>query len=161
MGIEPLLGTGVEVAAISRMRDGFIDGQVRKEIHNLGYWQQQQEVLGQLELVFAEPSENGISKALTQFWAKWEQLGHRPEDPSLRAVVREQAVSLTDSTRHLYTQLQNLEQDLDLQVRLKVEEINSLAQQLADLNALIGKATATGATPNDLLDRRDLLLEQL
>ena len=155
------LGTGVEVAAITRMRDGFVDGQVRKEIHNLGYWNEQKEVLGQLELIFAEPSENGISKALTQFWTKWEQLGHRPEDPSLRAVVREQAVSLTDSTRHLYTQLLNLEQDLDLQVRLKVEEINSLAQQLADLNGLIGKATASGATPNDLLDRRDLLLEQL
>lgn len=155
------LGTGVEVSAISRMRDGFVDGQVRKEIHNLGYWNEQKSVLGQLELIFAEPSENGISQALTQFWSKWEQLGHRPEDPSLRAVVREQAVSLTDSVRHLYTQMVNLEKDLDTQVRLKVEEINSLAQQIGDLNGLIGKATASGATPNDLLDRRDLLLEQL
>lgn len=159
---NPLVfGTGVEAASIGRMRDGFVDGQVRNEIHNLGYWNEQKQVLGQLELIFAEPSENGISKALTQFWAKWEQLGHRPEDPSLRAVVRQQALSLTDSVRHLYTQMVNLEKDLDIQVRLKVEEINSLAQQIADLNGLIGKSAASGANPNDLLDRRDLLLEEL
>lgn len=161
-GHRPLaLGTGVEVAAITRMRDGFIDAQVRKEIHSLGYWGEQKEVLSQLELIFAEPSDNGISKALTQFWAQWEQLGHRPEDLSLRAVVREQAVSLTENTRHLYRQLVDLEKDLDLQVRLKMEEVNSYAQQIADLNQLIGKATASGSMPNDLLDRRDLLLEEL
>ncbi len=70
-------------------------------------------------------------------------------------------MSFTESVRHLYTQMLTLEKDLDKQLRLEVQEINSLAQQIADLNALIGKAAAQGTAPNDLLDRRDLLLEEL
>jgi flagellar hook-associated protein 1 FlgK len=155
------VGTGVQATAIARMRDSFVDEQVRKEIHNSGYWEQQQEVLSQLELIFTEPSDSGISEALTEFWSGWEDLGNRPEDPSLRAVVREQAVSFTESVRHLYKQMVDLEHDLDNKLRLQAQEINSLAQQIADVNGLVAKAQAQGAEPNDLLDQRDQLLEEL
>ena len=56
--------TGVVAKAIERLRDGFVSEQVRKEINNFGYWEEQNKVLSQLELVFAKPSENGSAEPL-------------------------------------------------------------------------------------------------
>jgi flagellar hook-associated protein 1 FlgK len=155
------MGTGAEVSSILRMRDSFMDSQVRQENQSLGRWQMREQSLEQLELIFNEPSTTGLSNALTQFWKDLQELAKKPENMAARSVVREQGVALAESFNHIYNQVTQLQHDLNQQLEIKVNEINSLASQIADLNNQIGKITAIGDQPNDLLDQRELLVQKL
>ncbi|HHU83238.1 MAG TPA: flagellar hook-associated protein FlgK [Firmicutes bacterium] len=155
------IGTGVEVAEILRMRDEFVDVQIRKESTNQGQWKARQSNLEQLEVILNEPSDEGIAAHLNKFWKNLQELSFRPEDMAIRSVIQQTGIVFTDMLRHTYSQLQTLQRDIDGQVKIIGGRINSLAQQIAALNDEIGKVTAVGDNPNDLLDKRELLVQEL
>ncbi len=155
------LGTGVEITAIRRLRDGFIDLQIRNESRSLGYWEARQENLNKIEGIFNEPSDSGLQSVFELFWQSLEELSKNPESLAARSLVLERAQTLTETFNHLDSRLQELQQDLNATVKIKVDEINSLGRQIADLNQQILKIEVMGARANDLRDRRDLLVDQL
>jgi flagellar hook-associated protein 1 FlgK len=155
------IGTGVVVEDILRMRDEFVDVQIRKESTNQGQWKARQSNLEQLEVILNEPSDEGIAAYLNKFWKSLQELSVRPEDMAIRSVIRETGVIFTDMLRHTYSQLQTLQRDLDEQIQIIGGRVNSLAQQIAALNEEIGKVTAVGDNPNDLMDKRELLVQEL
>jgi len=155
------LGTGVEVATLERIRDSFLDGQIRNENKTLGYWEAIYDTLAKIEVILNEPSENGLRTVMDQFWESWQDLSAHPENESVRAVVVQRGAALADAFNHIHKQLTELREDVNAFVQVKVNEINSIAQQLADLNQQILSITIAGKQPNDLLDKRDLLLDEL
>lgn len=156
-----LIGTGVDLDSIERMRDGFVDLQIRKESLAQGRWEARQKALEQVELIVAEPSESGLRAALDGFWQSLEDLAQTPESDAARSVVRQQAVALTDLFRSTYGQLDELRSSVDQDIRTKVGEINVLASQVAALNVQITKAESMGNQANDLKDQRDLAINKL
>lgn len=164
MGYTPSngqLGTGVQISQINRMRDSFIDMRLRSQLTNLNYWDSLRDGLSQVELFFNEPTENGIHHALDQFWDSLQDLSREPDFDSVREVVVQRAQVLVESIGNTRDQLQNLRNNINTNIPIKVDEINSLATRLAEINVQIGKISATGSLPNDLLDTRDALLERL
>lgn len=154
-------GTGVMVGEIRRLRDEFIDMQIRNENQTTGYWQAMQTTLDTIEMILNEPGDQGLRAVLDSLWEAWQALVESPENESVREVVKERAVAVADTFHHMYSQLTALRQDLNSQIKAKVEEINSIAQQLADVNRQIQAVVLSDQAPNDLIDRRDLLLDQL
>lgn len=155
------VGTGVQIVAIQRVRDAFIDMQLRNETESAGRWQARRDALRQVELIFLEPSDLSLRSAMDQFWQSLQDLHQHPESDAARAVVRERALSLTATFQHVHKQLTDLQWDLDRLAQLEVEKINSLAERLADVNSQIFRVVNSGQEPNDLLDRRDQLLLEL
>lgn len=155
------VGTGVEVYEIIRMRDEFLDRQIQYENSSLGRWEARQSSLEQLEVIFQEPSENGLAAQIDLFWKHLEELATRPDNISVRSTVLENGKNLAVTFNHLHEQLANYQKDLDKQAQILVERINSLSKQIADLNKEIGKIKALGEEPNDLLDKREALLQEL
>ena len=155
------IGTGVEIAEIRRVKDEFIEMQLRLESQTTGQWQALVDGYEQIEMIFNEPSDTGISMALTEFWRSWQQLSLTPADLSARSVVRQQGILLADSISHTYTQLQRYREEINGAIGVKVNHINYLAQQIADLNKQIVAVSVSGDHPNDLLDARDLLVREL
>jgi flagellar hook-associated protein 1 FlgK len=155
------IGTGVKVADIQRVRDDFIEMQLRMESQTTGQWQVLMDGYEQIEMIFNEPSDTGISSALTAFWTSWQELSLTPADPSARAVVRQTGALLADTISHTYTQLHRYREETDGAIGVKVNRINYLAQQVADLNKQIVAVAVSGDNPNDLLDARDLLVKEL
>ena len=155
------LGTGVEVAYLERLRDAFLDGQIRNENKTTGYWSAIQDTLAKIEVILNEPSNDGLRTVMDQFWESWQDLSAHPESESVRAVVAQRGAALADAFNHTYQQLTELREDVNAFVRVKVDEINSIAQQMADLNQQILSITIAGKQPNDLLDKRDLLIDEL
>src|SRR5690606_13926678 len=96
-----------------------------------------------------------------KFWKNLQELSLRPEDMAIRSVIQQTGIVFTDMLRHTYSQLQTLQRDLDAQVQIIGGRINSLARQIAALNEEIGKVTAVGDNPNDLMDKRELLVQEL
>jgi flagellar hook-associated protein 1 len=164
------LGSGVDVQNYRRVRDGFLDLQYRGQATNLGNWQARSEALDRAELALQEPGDNGINAQLAAFWDSWADLANAPADPAARQALLEQSAALSDSFRTVYDQLttvgtQAMAEYADL-VRPATAgdpggEIAQLAKEIATLNDTIKRQMTAGDSPNDLLDRRDLLLDQL
>ena len=100
------LGTGVDVHEYRRVRDGFLDLQYRAQATRLGEEAGVAEGLGRAELSLAEPSDDGISKQLSDFWDAWSNLANAPDDAAARQSVIEQGNSLSDAFRIVDEQLE-------------------------------------------------------
>lgn len=155
------LGTGVDVSDIRRIRSLFLDQQFRSESHKLGKWRFLNQTWSQVESIYNEPEETGLSALLDSFWNSWQDLANNPESESARVAVREQASLLVNSFHHLSTQLRDLRESLDADINTMVLQVNNTAAQIADLNQSIVSAELTGNPANDLRDRRDYLVDQL
>jgi flagellar hook-associated protein 1 FlgK len=158
------LGTGVEVSAYARIRDAFLDLQYRAQAMQVGAGTARTEALERVELRLSEPGENGIAAKLTSFWNSWANLADAPESGAARQALVEQARTLATAVNDLDRGLQTVAaQAADEEAALLATggEVHTVARELAALNGAIADAQRSGGEPNDLLDRRDLLLDQL
>jgi flagellar hook-associated protein 1 FlgK len=155
------LGTGVTIDAVQRMRDAYVDRQYRYENTSAGYWQATQQSLDKIEVIINEPSDSGLRSVIDQFWQSWEDLAQNPENNSNRTVVAQRGQALAETFQHMYKQLVDLKQDLNANVQISVDQINSLGKQIKDLNVQIAAIIRSGQSPNDLEDKRDVLIDNL
>lgn len=155
------LGTGTQVAWVRSQRDLFLTGQYRQANEQRGRWEMLERSLSQVEIIFNEPSDQGLNRVLGDFFAAWHTLSQNPESSAARASVREQATTLTNTFRQLSRRLDDLERGLDQQVGDKVAYINQTASEISLLNKEIGRSEIGGKQANDLRDRRDYLIDQL
>jgi flagellar hook-associated protein 1 FlgK len=155
------VGTGAQVEAIERVRDTFLDYQVRGEKSVLGDAGIRSQVLSQVESVFNEPSDTGISTLISKFFSSFQELSKQPQNSNARTVVGQQTQALTDALNHAYTQLEKLETNSQQQLKTTVTDVNSILNQINQLNEEIISVRSTGQAPNDLMDSRDKLLDEL
>ena len=155
------IGTGVEIDSIRRYRDSFLDDQMRENNGTLGRWQSLEVSLSEIEAFLNETAESGLGAVLDGFWNSWQDLANDPENKTSRTLVKEKANSLTDTFHQLATSLTNKCKSLDEKVVSTVQEINSILTEIADLNRQLPAFTYEGSQANQLLDKQDLLLDNL
>ena len=158
------LGTGVDVNGFTRARDKFLDLQYRTQAMRLGGLATRVQGMETIEGALAEPSETGISQELQTYWSAWEGLANNPEDPASRQAVVEAGKALATSLGGLNGQLTEAAEVAEAQFQAiagEGGEVEQMAKEIALLNGSIRSATTSGSEPNDLLDRRDLLLDEL
>lgn len=160
-GVAGQVGTGVWVREIVRLRDQFLDARIRSHGQVSAYWKLRRDVFEQIERIFNEPSDQGVRVALDRFWEALQDLSVTPDSVAVREVVVQRGKLLADAARGVFQQLEALRADLDRTLELKVDRLNALAVDLARLNRQIGQVMASGQNPNDLLDRRDAILEEM
>lgn len=155
------LGTGSQISSIQRIRDTFLDYQIRVETSTQGKYDARQKFLSEIESIFNEPSDTGISTLIGKFFDSWQQLSKDPQSSNARTVVAQQSAALSDELNHTYTQLQDLKDNANMIIKNTVFDANNLLSQLDEVNQQIIGVKVSGNAPNDLMDRRDLLLDQL
>ncbi|MBM3677562.1 MAG: flagellar hook-associated protein FlgK [Actinobacteria bacterium] len=161
-GVQPAqIGTGVDVDQYKRVRDQFIDVQLRAQTMRQGYYEAASDGLEQVELALAEPSDTGLNALLHTFWNAWQDVSNNPESPSTRQALVQAGANLADAFHSLDSQLQTIAAQTGQNVTSTLAEANQLGGEIYGLNVQIANAIATGATPNDLLDQRDLLVDRL
>lgn len=155
------IGTGVEVSAVNRVRDSFLDYQVRVENGVSGQFTGRDKFLSEIENIMNEPTDTGISTLIGKFFDSWNTLATSAKESNARSIVAQQALALTDELNHTSTQLQSLKDNTQTTIKDTVFDINSMLGQISQLNQQIKQVNVSGNTPNDLMDKRDLLLDQL
>ncbi len=154
-----------------RIRDGFLDLQYRGQATNLGAWASRSQALDRAEMALSEPGDSGINQQLTEFWDAWSDLANAPGgDASARQALVESGSRLSDAFQAAHDQLsvvmtQAHAEYADLARPASGSdsggEIAQIATEISRLNDTIQRQVTGGDSPNDLLDRRDLLLDQL
>jgi flagellar hook-associated protein 1 FlgK len=154
-------GQGVEFDYIRRIRESFLDKQYYNENKSLGQWTVRKDTLEKLEAIINEPSDTGLRQVIDSFWNNWQELSKQPDNMETRAVVKESALALADAFNHTARQLKDLSSDLTDNIDVKVTEVNSLLQQIRNLNEEIFRIEGLGNDANDLRDQRDVLMDDL
>ena len=158
------LGTGVDVTAISRIRDQFLDIQYRAQNTNTSQLSTSSAFLQQVQTALAEPSAQGLSSQLTAFWNSWSDLAQAPSSAAAKQAVVDAANALADTFNGLESQLQGIQSQASQQLGWLTGpsgQVQADANQIATLNGQISQAQAAGVNPNQLLDQRDQLLDDL
>jgi flagellar hook-associated protein 1 FlgK len=163
-GAGAFLGTGVDVTAYRRVRDSFLDLQVRAQNMALGDASTSAEALDQVQSAIGEPSTTGVNALLGKFYSAWTDLANHPESDSSKQAVNTAAKTLADAIGSLSAQIQQAGTDATTEfnnITGATGPIKAAATSLAQLNKAISAAVQAGQSPNDLLDRRDQILDDL
>lgn len=156
-----LIGTGVAVDHIGRLRNQFIDQQVRSNNQMNGDLLSQQQYLLQIEALVNEPSDVGLNNAMSKFFNSFHELAKNPDSAGIRNIVLQQGINLTGSFKRLDQGLKKLINDTDIDVEYKLGRINQLAKEISELDLQITSKQVNNVSPNDAKDQRDLKIEEL
>ena len=160
-GNTSMVGQGAQVMQIQRIQSDFLNTQYRAQNAALYQANVVQSTLNQVSGILDEPSSSGISAALSQFYQAWDALGSNPSDLSSRTSVIDAAQTLAQVLNQTSNQLSQLQSNLQNSLQTAVSQVNSLLEQIANVSNQIVKSQQMGEQPNDLLDKRDALLNQL
>lgn len=154
-------GFGVDAKDVNRVRDLFMDFQARQSMSSQSQYQALSTPIENAEVVFNDPSDDGISALLGKFWAAWHDVTNEPESSPARVALVHATTTFTTRLRSAHDQLTQQRVDLNQTVAGIAEQINAKASELASLNLQIQQVELNGDMANDLRDRRDLLLDDL
>ena len=163
-GAGDYLGQGVEVDAYRRLRDGFLDLQYRGQATAQNQASTTASALTNIETGLAEPGENGINALLGRFWSAWSDVANNPESGPAKQALIGSAESLATAVRGLDARMVDVAAQADVeygQLTSASGPIVAAGREIAAMDKAIADAVAAGRAPNDLLDRRDALLDQL
>jgi flagellar hook-associated protein FlgK len=155
------IGTGVTLAEINRVRDAFIDAQLRDQMSFQGSIEILSKNLTSLQTIYNEPSDENLSAAIDLFFQGLEEVNNDPENKSVRVTMVERAKSLSSLVGLTYNRMSDNLNSVNEEIALKVDKVNSLAKSISELNMEISKVKNTGQSPNDTMDQRDVLLDEL
>ncbi len=155
------IGQGVVIERIRRVRDELLDNRIVANASNEGYWKARDAYVLQLERIHNEPADISVRGRMDAFWDAWQELSLHPADAAPRKAVVERGKTLVDTIHGRYQALRDLQEMSEQDIVGTVRQVNDLSRQIAALNADIQKIKAQGDNPNDLYDRRDLLVDKL
>lgn len=159
--VKGQVGAGVEVQELGQIRDSFLDMQFRRENKYLGEWTVQYDGLAYIEGIFSEPSDSSLNAVLGEFFNSLQELSKNPESEEVRSLVRQNAIKVTETLHHYYSQLEQLQLEQNQGIEITINEVNDYARQIRDLNEQIFRFEAGGDRANDLRDQRNLLVDKL
>ena len=155
------IGQGVDVQSITRVRDELLDKRIVAQANQETYWQTRSDYYTMLEQIYNEPDDISVRYNMDKFWESWQELSVNPESQAARQAVVTRGQTLTESINQRWESLKGVSDLVDGDIEATVAQVNDLAKQIAALNAAIVESKGVGDSPNDLLDRRDLLVDKL
>jgi flagellar hook-associated protein 1 FlgK len=155
------IGQGTIIERIERVRDQLLDRRIAAQAGGEGYWTARDPYIRMMEQAYMEVGGNSIRGKMDAFWDAWQELSIYPADAPPRTAVLERGKTLIDGIHERYKSLKGLQDMAEEDIRLTVDKVNGLSREIAGLNRDIQRIKAQGDNPNDLLDRRDLLVDRL
>ncbi len=156
-------GAGVDTLSVERIRDGFYDQKYWNNNSKLGEYNMKQYYMRELEDYFYDSGTNG---GFAQIYDKLmttalQELMKDPGSSTAKSQFVGYAGQLTDYFNQIVGNLQNVQKDVNSEIKIKIDDINSIAGEIATLNEQITTIEMGGQKANELRDRRDLLVDRL
>lgn len=160
-GTRQFVGSGVDSLSITRARDVYADKQYWREFSDQEYAKTRQTNYQKLEAIFNDSDDTGLQNAVLSFYQSWVDMSKEASNTSERVAVLEQSGILIDRVVSSGKQLQNQIISEYEDIKINVQKVNTLSDQIVQLNKTIMAAESAGGSANDLRDERDNLVDQL
>ena len=155
------IGQGVVVERTERIRDELLDKRIAIQASAHGYWEVRDRYISEMEQFHLETGASSVRAKMDQFWMAWDALSQNAADNEFRMGVLQRGRTLVDGIHNHFHNLRRLQTQVDQDIEINVERVNEISRQIADLNKDITRIQALGDNPNDLMDRRNLLIDSL
>lgn len=154
-------GAGVDTIAIERIRESFYDTKYRANETKVGEYDTKAYYCKMLEEYLTDDGTTGFKSVYDQLGVTLQEITKNASSTSTKAQFVAAAKSLTDYFNNMYGDLQNMQADVNDEIKIRIDHINSIAQDLAMVNKQINTIEITGTTANELRDKRDNLIDEL
>ncbi len=154
-------GAGVETLAIERVRDQFYDNKYWANETKLGEYDAKVYYCKMISEYLKDDKTTGFKSLFDQIGATLQEITKNASSTETKAQFLGAAKALTDYFNNLYGDLQDLQSDVNDEIKIRADQINSIAQELATVNKQINTIELTGSRANELRDKRDLLIDEL
>jgi len=154
-------GAGVETLAIERVRDLFYDHKYWDNETKLGEYDAKLYYCNMIQEYLKDDNKTGFKTLFNQIGVTLQEITKNASSTDVKAEFLGAAKALTDYFNNLYGDLRDLQSDVNDEIKIRVDQINSIAQDIATVNKQINTIEMTGSKANELRDKRDLLLDEL
>ncbi len=154
------IGKGVEIQTIQRNYDQFLTRQSTLATATQAADQTRSDYLAQLSTIF-QGGSNGIGQSINDMLNSFSDVASTPTDLTARTVALTRIDETTRRMRAASQSLDDLQTGIQQALAEKINAVNTLAQNIADVNGQIARAQGGGQPANDLLDKRDQLIKSL
>ncbi|MBQ8247805.1 MAG: flagellar hook-associated protein FlgK [Lachnospiraceae bacterium] len=155
-------GSGVDVDSIERLRDEFYDVKYWNNNEIKGEYDKKNYYTSQIQQYFIDDDTvKGFKSIFDEMFNSMQELMKSSGDSVVKAQFIGYANNLTTYFNEMASNLSKVQEDINSEVKVKVDEINSLAEEIASLNKQINVIELTGVTANELRDQRTVLIDQL
>lgn len=155
------IGQGTDVESIERIRDELLEGRIVEGTNVETYWDTRDKYYSMIESIYNEPNDISVRTNMDKYWSAWQELSTYPESDAARQAVVVRGQTLSNSIQQQYKGLRGIADQVNGDIEATVKQVNDLARQIAACNNEIVRVEGMGDNPNDLYDRRDLLVEKL
>ena len=157
------IGQGVSVASVTRSYDQFINNQLTSSTSAFAETNTYSTLAARVDNIVSSEA-TGLSTGLKSFFSATNGVANDPSSLVARQVLTAEAGSLTQQFNRLSAQFDSLRNETNGRMQSTIDDINSLAASIADMNVKIVTEMGHGTNalpPNDLLDQRDALVAKL
>jgi len=156
------VGNGVKVDDIQRVFDNFVFDRYTSISSEKEYSDYEMQTFEELSTYFPEIDGVGIKSDLTEFYNMWQTFADNPDNDAIKVALAQQTETLTQHIKQTQGQVKSLQLQVNEQLAVNINQVNELAEQLADLNIAIEIAeSGDNYTANDLRDKRNLIERDL
>ena len=157
-----MAGTGVTVTDINQVRNEFYDVKYWQAQTNLGQYDMKMYYMYQIEDYFTDKDTvEGFEPIFSAMFDSLEEVYKQAGTPSTKTQFIGAAGDLCEYFNAQATNLEKLQLGVNEEIKNKVDEINSIAEQIATLNKQINTIEVNHLRANELRDKRNLLIDQL
>lgn len=154
-------GAGVETLAVERVRDVFYDNKYWANETKLGEYDAKLYYCNMIQEYFKDDNVTGFKTLFNNLSSTLQEITKNAGSTDTKAQFLGAAKALTDYFNNLYGDLQDLQSDVNDEIKIRADQINSIAQDLATVNKQINVVELSGKRANELRDKRDKLLDEL
>ena len=155
-------GAGVDVSNVERVRDEFYDRKYWENNKDFGEYKMKAYYMNQIQDYFVDDdSVKGFTTVFNDMFAAINELQKSAGDSTLKSQTIGFAGNLAAYFNEMSSNLSKIQEDINEEIKVKVNEINSYAEEIASLNKQITVIELTGVTANELRDQRTLLVDKL
>jgi len=156
-----MAGTGVNVTGVIQMREQYYDMKFWKNSTIFGEYITKSHYMTEIENYFNDVSVDGFTTTFSSMYKSLQELSKNPSSNTARTQFINYAESLTEYFNSVSTNLKQLQEECNFEIRNQVDQINSIAKQIASLTKQIITLEVNGGVANDLRDQRALLIDEL
>ena len=154
------VGGGTQISTVKRIYDAIQGEQLRSSTTGFARFDALNTLANRMDVLLAD-ADAGLNSGLQSYFNAMQDLANDPSSIAVRQVLIGEAEGLAARFQSLDSQLDNLDSEVNSRIKLAVDDINRIAESIADVNDKIALAYNAPTPPNDLFDERDRLVLEL
>lgn len=165
-----LAGQGVQAQGVAQIRNSFLDTRFREEYGDVGYFDQKAAILGEIEAAISDPEveDTGIKNALKTLYSSLADFSANADKTTHANIVMTAFKGVTHALNQYDQKLVAIQEQEKKNLEIAVKDINAKLEQISSLNKSISEEifintnySGSGYGPNELLDQRNVLIDDL